>query len=151
MKIYLAQSMLGYGGSQSDFVAKLRSALTSEGHTIYDPYEFETDGLTDAELVALDFSYVDKADLLIAYLQRPSNGGGTYAELFRAAFGGKAVIFVAPQKMYGPWMRHFTVAHVDTDAFSDVDAQVRATIDAAKAHFCPAPEKKIVSVELFRL
>lgn len=135
MKVYLAQSMHGYD-KQSYFVSKLKSLLLAAGHTVYDPYDFEVAEYTDADLVALDLGLLDKSDIMVAYLQRPSNGGGTYGELYHAAFSGKPVIFVAPTRMYGPWMRHFTTAYVDTSRQS-LDSSVSYTLALLNRHFKP--------------
>jgi nucleoside 2-deoxyribosyltransferase len=154
MRVYLAQSMLGYGG-QSEFSTKLREALVADGHVAEDPYEFENTGWTDAQLVAFDLKMVDNSDVVIVYLQRPSNGGGTYAELYHASWTGKPVILVSPKSMYGPWMRHHTTAFVNTDEITSVDDLVVAAIDLAKLHYRPAPEPKpkntVVEITSYRL
>lgn len=128
MRFYLAQSMMGYSG-QSEFTSQLKTTLRSGGHIVDDPYEFEFQkGWTDAFLVEHDLNLVDKCDILIAYLQRPSNGGGTYGEFYRAAWSGKPIIFVAPTEMHGPWMRYHISAHVDTNITTEVKDQVNTVL-----------------------
>lgn len=108
--IYLAQALLGYE-NYSLIHSLLKKTLREQGHIVYDPLEFEVNFTDYPSIVKMDLKYVRKSDLVIADLTYPSLGGGTFGEIYYAAYNQIPVYLIQPPENYGPWMQTFTSKH----------------------------------------
>lgn len=113
MRIYLSMPMLGYSGETSQSQT-LGHTLKAEGHEVFDPYSVDISTWEASQVVANDLAELQKCDLMIADLTRPSLGGGTFGEIYAAHRLGIPILLIAPTQSYGPWMQHHVTVWIDS-------------------------------------